>query len=779
MSQKHYYISLIIIFLSVMVYGQENTIYQKSDTTKKKSIINLLPKKVISKEISVEGEVANPPKEITQEKKEIDKKNLPKKDTIQKKEVAVGKVPEELKGRVIDQQTGETLLGANVYVKEQITTGTTTNLDGEFKFKVPKELMNDTLVISYLGYEPQLIPIKKFKNGADVKLKPEGTNLAQVTIKANRLVATEFTKQSIKKIDIYLNPSAKDDPVLAASSLPSSTTVNETAEINFRGSPANETGIFLNDVPVYDAVKFEQDNNIGTFSIFSTEMVDQVLVFPSNPPIEYGNVSSGLLALTTQNEVDFNKVTLNASISQVGALWAQKFSDKFSTTIQGRYQFSDLMKDINPVAYRDIKNFGSGDGSINMFYQPSENTKIKYYAYYDDEDYNIDINDPTLSDVTKYSKTNFFQIGNFTLDTKNGALRINGSQGFNIKSFKFGNLDVKESAYNLYGSSSYTWYFKNNASFKVGVDAERRDFKREGKVPVTGSYEPNAPSEEVNDDLLLDRVEGYTYGKFSLAKWLELGMGLRANLPTDNNDISRISGQSNFKFNLTKNQNIKLGIGQYYKLLTPTTIQFTRQELRSRQVGLDYQWKKDKFLISFGVYYKYNSNYAFNEDYDIYGYELNYQQKIGKNIFSDINFSQVRAEQVNGMKYKTGFDLSYLLKHSLKIDLTHGFNLGTSLIYRQGVPYTPVVGAVQEKEYYLPIYGDTNSMRYPDYFKLDVNLSKIFSFKNGSSLIVYFVANNVTDRKNVDLYYYNREFTNRQNKLYGRRAYYFGIQYQF
>ncbi|MFA8450193.1 MAG: carboxypeptidase-like regulatory domain-containing protein [Bacteroidales bacterium] len=737
-----------------------------ADTTKKK-IIDLLPEKVNSDKEKISNKISG----------DKNAQDISPQDSLKLKD----QIPNlNLTGQIVDSGNGETLLGANIYLKDNIQMGTTTDLEGNFKLILNSKYKNDTVVVSYLGYQKMLLPVNSLLSGnVTIKMNPEGKLLQGVTIRGQRLVATEFTKQTIKKIDIYLNPSAKDDPILAVKSSPSATTVNETAEVNFRGSPSRETGIFLNDVPVYDAVKFEQDNNIGTFSIFSTDMVNQVLVFPSNPPLEYGNVSSGLIALTTQNQVNENNRVINAGISQVGALVAQKLGKKASFTAQGRYQFSGLMKEINKVAYDEINSFGSGDGSFNFYFEPNDHNRFKYYAYYDYEDYNIDINDPTLSADTRYNKTNFFQIGNYTYERNNSAFRLNFSQGFNERDFKFGSLDVKQRAENFYGSTSYTWYFPGSNTLKIGVDGEARKAKLNGTVPATSSYDPNAPSVELDSILNLNRLEGYFYGKVKLANWLEFGAGLRSNVPTEKKELSYLSGQANFKFNLTDNQNIKLGVGQYFRVLNPTVIQFYRNEFRSRQASIDYQLKGSNFLISLGVYYKYNTDLYAHDDYQIYGFEGNYQQQIGKYITSDVNLSQVNAEKVNQPKYSSNFNLGYLLKHSLKVDLTHGFNLGTSLLYREGIPYTPILGGTPEEDYYLPIYGDTNSMRYPDYFKLDLNVSKIFSLKNGDMFVLYFVLNNVTDRKNIDSYYYNRNFTIRKNKFFSRRSVYFGVQFQF
>ena len=62
-----------------------------------------------------------------------------------------------IRGTVVDDQTNEILLGANVLVKGTILGGAT-NQDGEFNFEVPS--LPVTLVISYIGYTTKEVDVQ-------------------------------------------------------------------------------------------------------------------------------------------------------------------------------------------------------------------------------------------------------------------------------------------------------------------------------------------------------------------------------------------------------------------------------------------------------------------------------------------------------------------------------------------------------------------------------------------------------------------------------------------
>lgn len=57
-----------------------------------------------------------------------------------------------VKGKVVDKQTKEGLIGASVTVKG-LTTGAVTDINGNFTINVPYE--EATIVVSYIGYQPQ------------------------------------------------------------------------------------------------------------------------------------------------------------------------------------------------------------------------------------------------------------------------------------------------------------------------------------------------------------------------------------------------------------------------------------------------------------------------------------------------------------------------------------------------------------------------------------------------------------------------------------------------
>ncbi len=88
---------------------------------------------------------------------------------------------QELKGKVSDFLTFAPIESASVYV-DGSTTGTITNADGKFSLRVPRELVNDTLVISSIGYKSFKVVVNEFDPAMDISLEEDTASLDEILI---------------------------------------------------------------------------------------------------------------------------------------------------------------------------------------------------------------------------------------------------------------------------------------------------------------------------------------------------------------------------------------------------------------------------------------------------------------------------------------------------------------------------------------------------------------------------------------------------------------------
>ena len=80
-------------------------------------------------------------------------------------------------GTLIDKETKETLIGANVVANNNPSIGTTSNMDGKFTLTVPDTTQQ--IKISYVGYETEILNVKP--DMGTIKLQEDVITLSEVT----------------------------------------------------------------------------------------------------------------------------------------------------------------------------------------------------------------------------------------------------------------------------------------------------------------------------------------------------------------------------------------------------------------------------------------------------------------------------------------------------------------------------------------------------------------------------------------------------------------------
>lgn len=151
-----------------------------------------------------------------------------KKDQIPSRDARPGNSPRyiTLKGRITDRKTGEVLPYANIGLYNK-SMGTISNVDGEFILKLDRTHLQDTLAISYMGYENKMLPIKKFRGRSVIKLDKKLYSIQEVIVRTSDasmimdqamqrihenyfyspIIATGFYRETIQRKDQYTSVS--------------------------------------------------------------------------------------------------------------------------------------------------------------------------------------------------------------------------------------------------------------------------------------------------------------------------------------------------------------------------------------------------------------------------------------------------------------------------------------------------------------------------------------------------------------------------------------------
>ncbi len=165
-----------------------------------------------------------------------------------------------LTGTVLDDDSGEPLIGANAVLKET-TTGTITGVDGTFTIQDVQE-GNQTVVITFVGYVSKEVPVKivagDTKNIGNIRLATDAMGLDEVEVIASLAVdrKTPIAVSTIRGREIEQKVGNQEFPEVLRST-PSVYVTKQgggfgDSRINVRGFDQRNTAVMINGIPVND-----------------------------------------------------------------------------------------------------------------------------------------------------------------------------------------------------------------------------------------------------------------------------------------------------------------------------------------------------------------------------------------------------------------------------------------------------------------------------------------------------------------------------------------------
>lgn len=675
-------------------------------------------------------------------------------------------------GIVTDFRTNEPLIGATLTLQSDPSKGTQTDIDGTFSINILSE--NDSLIISYIGYKIRKSAAKK---DMTIRLRTDDNLIKEVVVKADKLIAREFTTARIEKLDIYLNPNSKADALRAVDALPASTNTEESANISLRGSSPAETGIFLNNVPLDDVVRFDQTNGVGQFSIFNTAMIESVNIFPSNPPVEFGNATAGVVALYTDENIPDKSNSLSINLVGISGLMSRNISTKTGIVAYANWNTHKALEFLNPTAFDNLNSFRTADAGLYIIHKFSDKTTFKVFNFSLSEGYDFALKHPSFSGNFEQKKWRNLSVAN--LVHKRDKSRWEWNQSFNISkaSYAGGNIDINEHNFDWY-QALQGLYFTDKFSLKGGLSAKMDKVTSNGQFSsYSYALAPEQPATNFDQTDILFVPEAFIYGKCNLSKKWILGGGLRAH-PRTNDEPAYLNAQANANWRFAKGHSFTFAGGQYRKVQIAEGDN-TRSLLKSQQISIDYKWFNENWTIQAATYLKDNTQGIIQNP--IRGVEFFTSYKKG-NFTGSVSLASIQSLiKSDEISYPSDYDLSYYLRAYIKYDIPNLFTLGLIYKQRQGRYYLPVLNASfdQNTQAYAPIYlAQNEGQRLPEYRLLDISLTKILPVSFGS-IILYANANNLLNTENIRGYLYNADYSQNTPDYFGRRVIFFGALLQW
>ncbi|MFA8451444.1 MAG: TonB-dependent receptor domain-containing protein [Bacteroidales bacterium] len=199
-------------------------------------------------------------------------------------------------GFIKDSKTGETLIGATVYVSD-LNIGTSTNTYGYYSVSVPKG--NYTVKFQYVGYDLKKETLDLTSDiSFDVLLQPLSIDLKEVEIKADKVEqqhvrSTQTGVEVLKPSDIEFLPDLfGEKDIVKAFQLTSGVKAGTEgfSSLYVRGGRPDQNLIMLDEATVYNI-----SHIAGLFSVFNSDAIKSATLIKGAIPSRFGGRLSSLL----------------------------------------------------------------------------------------------------------------------------------------------------------------------------------------------------------------------------------------------------------------------------------------------------------------------------------------------------------------------------------------------------------------------------------------------------------------------------------------------------
>lgn len=443
-------------------------------------------------------------------------------------------------GTIVDDQTGETLIGATVM--DMISgKGTVTNNHGRFSLTLKQDSVY--IRISYVGYDNYFVPLRMDRDyTVDVALVPT-INLEAVVITAERptdpnssqMSAIAMPVEHLKAVPVLFGES---DVLKALQLLPGVQSGSEGMNgMYVRGGGPDQNLFLMDGVPLYNV------NHLGGFfSAFNADAIKGVTLYKGSFPARFGGRLSSVLDITTNNGND-REYHGNLSVGMISAKFNIEgpiVKEKTTFSLSARRTYGDVF--LMPIMSA-------------MSFQMGGKVKAGYYFY----DLNAKVTHKFSDRSRLYAS---YYMGDDAI---------------------YANIDVRNDWYDnlgqLYG---YKETMKMGYNWGNIVSSLRWNYVINPKLfmNVTGSYT------QYRNDVGLGMIYTEKTSEFQYEE--EIDMSYKSG-------IRDISAYADFDYNPNPDHNVRFGGGMTHHVFTPEVMGM-RYDASSNGIGEDYDESIDTVL---------------------------------------------------------------------------------------------------------------------------------------------------------------------------------------
>ncbi len=701
-----------------------------------------------------------------------------------------------VRGFVTDSLSGEAIVFANILVKGT-SHGTSTNTRGYYFLPAISE-GEITIKVSYLGYHSKEIKFSSKKGNItqiDIKLSPASIQMQELSVIADKPVRENEPNLGLQKItikEINMHPAGLESDIFRV--IQTSAGVNSTGDVTskyyVRGGNSDQNAVILNGATIYNPF-----HALGIFSVIDPEIISALEFYKGGFSPKYGGRLSSILNIVTRdgNKNSYHVAAQSSLISGKASVEGPIPNGSFLVTGRKSYYPKILKKYLNekevPFDFYDL----SFKANYNSSYLDN-NSKFVVHGFLSND--KVDNEDPYLEDY-KLSNT----VIGFNWH------KVWSSPLFSVITFNYSNFDAELNP-NLSGSKprkNQLHDFTSDWNFTYVYDSkDELEFGVQNKIIKT-----ELSMENLNGYQLNNTNNGWDlsiYFNYRFYRWENFGLdlGLRSKLMgitkkrpflfeprisstwviADGLSLKGVIGRYSQELTTLANETELISVFEpwiiipdYLAAPEATHFIFGMEIKPTEQVTLEIEgYYKDMINLAEINQKKVNTaqeDYV-NVDGEAYGVESNFTFQSSSLFFKTSYALSWAYKYLDNKKYFPRYDSRHNLTVLLSYDFGAGWLVNANWAFKSGMPFTPIAGFYDRlvvdpwddytiKNMVPSIYwGDKNTERLPVYHRLDLSITKKFSF-NFANFTVGASVINVYNRNNI--YYFDSETGKKVNMI--------------
>ena len=256
--------------------------------------------------------------------------------------LVIGQEKFTISGYVTDLETGESIIGANIYCTA-ISQGVTSNSYGFYSLTLPAGVYQ--LNYSFIGYQTLAKQVAlNIDTRLDVEFPPSSINLDEIEltgnaniVKSTQTSVIDIPISQIKSIPSFLG---EVDVLKAIQLLPGVQSSEGSTGFYVRGGGPDQNLILMDGVPVYNASHIG-----GLFSVFNADAINNVRLTKGGFPARFGGRLSSVLQIDMKegNMKEFKADLSLGLISSKMTIEGPIVKDRTSFIFSARRTYADLI----------------------------------------------------------------------------------------------------------------------------------------------------------------------------------------------------------------------------------------------------------------------------------------------------------------------------------------------------------------------------------------------------------------------------------------------------